>query len=110
MPGDKPRDGAFLLRTPTGGPLVEGYVAPADLQKARTAWRRSVLGWVIVVLGVTQLLLIGPLLDARSHTGAPATAVAATVGASLLLAGGAAAVWWGVAGVDVVACVVVVCV
>jgi signal transduction histidine kinase len=94
--GDKPRDGAFLLRTPAGGPLVEGYVASADLQKARTAWRRSVLGWVIVVLGVTQLLLIGPLLDARSHSGAPATAVATTLGGSLLLAGGAAAVWWGI--------------
>jgi signal transduction histidine kinase len=94
--GDKPRDGAFLLRTPTGGTLVEGYVAPADLQKARAGWRRSVLGWVIVVLGVTQLLLIGPLLDARSRTGAPATVIAATLAASLLLAGGAAAVWWGI--------------
>ncbi len=36
---------------------------------------------MIVVLGVTQLLLIGPLLDARSRSGAPATAVAATLGA-----------------------------
>ena len=100
--GDTARDGTFLLRTPTGAPLVEGFVAPADLQKTRAAWRRTVTGWVIVILGVTQLLLIGPLLDARVRARDPKTVVLATMGASLLVLGGAGAIWsgltWSVAG------------
>jgi signal transduction histidine kinase len=94
--GEIPRDGAFLLRTPAGAPLVEGSVARADLQKARTNWRRTVTGWVIVILGVTQLLLMGPLLDARGRAGLPKPAVVTTLGASALLLGGAAAIWLGI--------------
>jgi hypothetical protein len=94
--GEIPRDGAFLLRTPAGAPLVEGSVARADLQKARTNWRRTVTGWVIVILGVTQLLLMGPLLDARGRAGLPKPAVVTTLGASGLLLGGAAAIWLGI--------------
>jgi signal transduction histidine kinase len=94
--GEMPRDGAFLLRTPAGAPLVEGYVALVDLQKARAGWRRTVTGWVIVILGVTQLLLMGPLLDARARARLPKPAVVTTVGASALLLGGAAALWLGI--------------
>ena len=94
--GDKPREGAFLLRTTAGAPLVEGYVASADLQKARATWRRTVVGWIIVILGVAQLLLIGPLLDMRSRARDPRTVVFGTLGASVLLLGGAAAVWGGI--------------
>ena len=48
-----------------------------------------------MILGVTQLLLIGPLLDTRSRASDSRTVVLATCGASLLLVGGAAAIWWG---------------
>ena len=93
--GDTPREGGFLLRTPAGAPLVEGFVALTDVQRARAAWRRTVSGWVVVILGVTLLLLIGPRLDARSRARAPRRVVRETVAASLLLLGGAAAVWLG---------------
>ena len=42
--GDNPPPGAFLLRTPGGEPLVEAVVAPADLQRTRADWRRTVDG------------------------------------------------------------------
>ncbi len=93
--GDTPRDGAFLLRTPAGALLVEGIVAPADVKRARAAWRRTVMGWVIVILGVTQLILIGPLLDARVRARDPKTVGLVTAGGNLLLLGGAASIWWG---------------
>jgi signal transduction histidine kinase len=94
--GDQPRDGAFLLRTPTGAPLVEGSVAAADVQAARLAWRRAATAWVIVILGVTLLLLIGPLLDARSHAREAGPVVTNTLGSSLLLLAGSGVIWLGV--------------
>ena len=93
--GEMPREGAFLLRTPAGAPLVEGYVALADVQKARADWRRTVTGWVIVILGLTQLFLMGPLLDARARALLPKPAILTTLGASVLLLGGAGTVWLG---------------
>ena len=93
--GETPRPGAFLLRTPAGTPLLEGVVTLTDVQDARADWRATVIGWVIVILGVTQLLLIGPLLDARSRAREPRLALRATLGASLLLLGGAGAIWLG---------------
>ncbi len=93
--GETPRPGAFLLRTPAGAPILEGFVALTEVQAARADWRRTVIGWVIVILGVTQLLLIGPLLDSRSRAREPRPAVRDTLAASLLLLGGAAAIWLG---------------
>ena len=94
--GAATRDGAFVLRTPSGEPLVEGYVTVADLQHARGSWRRTVTGWVIAVLGVTQLLLIGPLLDARAHARTAKSVVICSIAASVLLLGGSAAIWGGI--------------
>ena len=47
-------------------PLVKASVAPADLQRARAGWRRTVSARWSSRPGVTLLLLIGPLLDARA--------------------------------------------
>ena len=63
--GDTARDGTFLLAHAHGCPARRRLRRARDLQKTRAAWRRTVMGWVIVILGVTQLILIGPLLDAR---------------------------------------------
>ena len=71
-------------------------MTPADLQRTRAEWRRTVTGWVIVILGLTQLLLIGPLLDVRSRVPRLRRVVGLTLAASVLLAGGAAAIWFGV--------------
>jgi signal transduction histidine kinase len=98
--GEDPRDGAFLLRTPAGDPLVEASIAPADLQKARTVWRSTVVACVIVLVGITLLLLIGPLLDRRARAGDQSTLIPSTVAASLLLIAGAGAIWLARAWAD----------
>jgi signal transduction histidine kinase len=93
--GDQLRPGAFVLRTPSNQMLVEASISPADLQRARGAWRRTIVAWVIVILGVTTLLLVGPLLDRRARPRDRRAFLLSTVGASLLLIGGSAAIWVG---------------
>jgi signal transduction histidine kinase len=100
--GERARAGTFVLRTPAKQTLVEASISSTTLRSARAAWRRTVVGWVIVILGVTTLLLIGPLLDTRAYSRERRTLLLSTVAASLLLAGGAAGVWiglmWSTAG------------
>ena len=93
--GEHQRPGAFVLRTANNETLVEVSVAAADLDQARADWRRTVVAWVVVVLGVTVLLLTGPLLDARNRLRDSRRYVAFTTGASGLLILGAAAIWFG---------------
>jgi signal transduction histidine kinase len=93
--GERLSPGSFLLRTPTSAPLVEASVSLADLHAARMEWRRTVVAWVIVIVGVTMLLLIGPLLDTRSHAADRRAFVSRTLVASALVVGGAAAIWLG---------------
>jgi signal transduction histidine kinase len=93
--GEQRRSGSFVLQTPTNQTLVEAAITPGVLQNARAAWRRTVVGWVTVILGVTMLLLIGPLLDARAGGRDRRAFVLQSVGASLLLGGGTAAIWVG---------------
>jgi len=95
--GAQQRPWTFVLRTANGETLVEAAVSPSDLQHARAEWRRTIVAWVVVILGVTLLLLIGPLLDARARARArdSRAVVGATLLASLLLVVGGAAVWAG---------------
>jgi signal transduction histidine kinase len=93
--GEHQRPGTFVLRTSTTETLVEASVSAADLQRARAGWRRTVVAWVIVILGVTLLLLTGPLLDARLRRRDARGFVGSTLLASLLLAAGAGAIWTG---------------
>jgi signal transduction histidine kinase len=95
--GVKIAPGSFLLESQNGTPLVQASVSSADLQEARHEWRRTVIGWVLVILGVTMLLLIGPLLDARLSVTTSRAFVASTAAASLLLLAGAVAIWFGIA-------------
>ncbi len=48
-----------------------------------------------MILGLTQLFLMGPLLDARARALLPKPAVLTTLGASVLLLGGAGTIWLG---------------
>jgi signal transduction histidine kinase len=89
--GDAPRTNASLLRAPGGEPLVEVSIAPGDIRRARHAWRRAVGAAVLAVIGVTLLLLIGPLLDRRSAASARPEFVRSTAAALALLACGSAA-------------------
>jgi signal transduction histidine kinase len=111
--GDRPRAGSFLLQTPAGAPLVEASVAAEDLQRARSRWRRTVLATVVAILGVTLVLLVGPLLDARAATRDGRSVLRKTLAASVLLAAGTATGWlaialstggWPAAGINLAFC------
>ncbi len=87
--GDRGAPNAFLLRDPSGAPLVEAFVAPETIAAARRAWRRTVGAAMSALLAVTLLLLVGPLLDRRAVGRGWRTAAWTTVGAALLLLAGA---------------------
>jgi signal transduction histidine kinase len=91
--GDRPRPNAFVLRAPTGEPLVEASISPAEVSAARNTWRRHVSAVVLAVFGITILLLVGPLLDTRARALNARAFVASTVGALALLLAGSATLW-----------------
>jgi signal transduction histidine kinase len=91
--GDNVTDGAFLLRSPAGDAVAEAAVGPGDIHRARLAWRAMVGAQVLAAVAVTLLLLIGPVLDRRAASREPGTFVRSTLLASLLLIGGAGALW-----------------
>ena len=93
VPGDQPREGALLLRAPSGELLLEAFVSPASLREARTSWRRRVGTLVIVVVGVTMLLMIGPLLDRRAAARDERTFIRTTMSAIAIAAIGGVVVW-----------------
>jgi signal transduction histidine kinase len=63
--GEQERSDTVVLRAPTGDPLAEAWVDPADLASARADWRRRITAAIVGVGGGTLLLLIGLLLDRR---------------------------------------------
>jgi signal transduction histidine kinase len=88
LPGDEPRPNAFLLHAPSGEPLVEVSMSPADLDAARYAWRRRVAAVVFAIAGITVLLLIGPVLDRRAAAPEAAEFLRSTAVALGLLSAG----------------------
>ncbi|HEX5478385.1 MAG TPA: HAMP domain-containing sensor histidine kinase [Dehalococcoidia bacterium] len=94
-PGPPSAFGTFAIRGPDGGVLLEAAVTRADLAHARALWRRRVVAAMVGVLGLTLLLLAGPLLDrrgaarrARAHVGLTA-ALTGTIAAGCVLLWGA---------------------
>ena len=89
---------AFVIRSADGSPLLQASIDPDDLREARDHSRRVVIALVVGVLGVTMLLLIGPLLDRRvmARTAARelqlAVAIALVILASTVVLWGAAAI------------------
>ena len=90
--GEIARAGAVVLRAPSGEPLVEASIDPADLHAARLRWRRAVFAAMIAASGVTVLLLIGPFLDRRIR-GAHHVYVKSTSSAVTLVAAGGLLLW-----------------
>ena len=93
--GEGMRPGTFVLRTPANQTLVEASVSTTSLQRVRAMWRRTV-----VALGRRHLRRD----DAPPHWTVARRSLAVPrstrvrcrhVGASLLLAAGAAAIWIG---------------
>jgi signal transduction histidine kinase len=83
--GDVAREGAFVLRAPSGEVLAEAAVAFDDLRATRLQFRRVIVGAVLAACGITLCLLIGPLLDRRASRRTTADSVRTTVAASGLL-------------------------
>ena len=83
-----PGDAAFTLTGADGDTLLQARASDTDLEAARRAWRRAVVGWVAFVLGFTVLLLCGPLLDQRDAAISP-RAYRFAVGAVVLALAGA---------------------
>ena len=84
--GDRPRENAFLLRSPSGETLVEVSLLPDTLDHARRTWRRHVAAALLVIVGLTVLLLIGPVLDRRAQATVARDFLGATTLSLLLLA------------------------
>jgi signal transduction histidine kinase len=88
---DGARPGAVILRAPSGRALAEAWVDPVALRQARSTWRRQVAAAMLALLGVTVLLLVGPLLDGRlagnrrMYVRATLASLALTATAGLLL-------------------------
>jgi signal transduction histidine kinase len=81
--GDRLRPYSFVVTSPSGETLVEADVDPASLDQARRDHRAVVFDLMFMVLGVTLLLLLGPLLDLRQlaqTTGSCVWTTLATVG------------------------------
>ena len=86
--GDRPRENAFLLHGPGGEPLVDVSMSPAELAAGRREWRRGVIAAVLAILGLTVLLLVGPLLDRRASAQNAREFLTATTAALALLVAG----------------------
>ncbi len=91
--GDQPRPDAFLLKAPSGEPLIEVSLSAEELQLARAEWRRRVTAAVLTVCALTLLLLVGPLLDRRALAKGSRTFVRWTAGAIGLVIAAALTFW-----------------
>jgi signal transduction histidine kinase len=91
--GGDVRENAFLLRAPGGDPLVEVSMTPDEIENARARLRQEIAGAVLAVIGMTLLLLIGPLLDRRADATQPSSYLGATAAAIGLVVLSAAAIW-----------------
>ena len=78
----------FVIPSPSGGPLVDAEVSPADLAAARARWADRTWAGMLSIAGITLLLCAGPLLERRRHTRDTRVFVLATVGvvAAILIA------------------------
>jgi signal transduction histidine kinase len=63
--GEAPRAQSFLLKAPSGEPLLEASVDAADLDAALARSRRTLRSVVVAMLAIALAAAIGPLLDSR---------------------------------------------
>ncbi|HEU4938310.1 MAG TPA: HAMP domain-containing sensor histidine kinase [Vicinamibacterales bacterium] len=90
--GDRPRENAFLLRSPGGETLVEVSLLPDTLDTARRTWRRHVAAALLWIAGITILLVLGPVLDRRAQATTARDFLRSTALSLLLLAAGSAVI------------------
>ncbi|HTK29332.1 MAG TPA: HAMP domain-containing sensor histidine kinase [Vicinamibacterales bacterium] len=75
----------FDITSPGGGLLVEAEVSPSDLHETRQTWIRARWAAIAVVLGLTMLLSLAPLVDARRRSRDRRTVVLSTAGLAAAL-------------------------
>ncbi len=80
--GDVSPQGAytFVIPSPSGGPLVDAEVSPADLAAARARWEGGTWAVVLSIVGITLLLSAGPLVERRRRARDTRVFVAASLG------------------------------
>ena len=83
----------FVVNSSEGIPLLHATIDPANLRHSRERVRRIVMALSVGVLGVTTLLLVGPLLDRRVVARLPSRETALSIAVALLVVGGIAVVW-----------------
>jgi signal transduction histidine kinase len=83
----------FVVTGPEGVPLLHASIATADLQQAREHFRRIAIALVVGVLGVTMLLLVGPLLDRRVVARSASRETALSLAIGLVVLASIAVLW-----------------
>jgi signal transduction histidine kinase len=83
--GEAERPLSFLLRAPSGEPVLEASVNGADLDAGLARSRRGIWSLVLLMLAAALAGATGPLLDARSRSGSdPRAALRLTLGIAVL--------------------------
>jgi signal transduction histidine kinase len=83
--GETGRPLSFLLRAPSGEPVLEASVDPADLDAGLARSRRAIWSLVLAMLAIALVLATGPLMDARDGPqAAPLSGLWITVGVAVL--------------------------
>lgn len=91
--GETPAPFSFVIRAPSGEPLLEASVEPGQLRDARKGFRRGVLHLVLVTLALTLLVSAGPLLDRRALARRAGEHLGATLALTGLVLAARALVW-----------------
>jgi signal transduction histidine kinase len=84
---------SFVVTTADGRPLVDAEIAPGQLEASRARVRRIAVALAVAVVGVTVLLLCGPLLDERRRARSAAAEVRLTAAIVLVVVAGSALFW-----------------
>jgi signal transduction histidine kinase len=88
-----PHPNSFLLRGPTGAPLVEARFDPAEIQARRRDFRRVAMAIAGVPIVLYLLWLCGPALAARRAVTTRRAFAAWSLGLLALVTAGAAGAW-----------------
>ena len=83
----------FLVRSPSGDPLLEAQVSVAELARVRQQWRRTVAGAALAVVALTLLLMAAPLLTLRNRARTTGVYAAAAAGVAVIVLAARALLW-----------------
>jgi signal transduction histidine kinase len=91
--GERIGPDSFIVRAPSGDLLLEATVDPREVAAGRAAFRVLVFDAVTAALGLTILLLCGPLLDRRAWSRRRSEYLQASLGTASCILAARAAFW-----------------